>query len=237
MIITKIYGTGITGVAVAENTYKEAMGSLVVTDITSYEYQSGTWYNADTSTAVDFDTLGITPEGTPVDGDTIVVAYHQSGMVVFNAGEGIPAPDLNANFDTLRTQSTANEAKITNIENTALRIDGSNVTDATVAAFNRNETVTLATSGASLLTDNAEHFLAPTGDCDLTVPVIAQGDLYSHTINIAIQGSNYGVTLYEGGTAITRHLLNGENVDTTLPYNILLMYNHLDGHWYYYISQ
>lgn len=237
MIITKIYGTGITGVAVAENTYKEAMGSLVVTDITSYEYQSGTWYNADTSTAVDFDALGITPDGTPDDGDTIIVAYHQSEMIVFNAGEGIPAPDLNANFDTLRTQSNANEANITNIENTALRIDGSNVTDATVAAFNRNEIVTLGTSGVLSLTDNAEHFLAPSGDCYLDTPVIAQGDLYSHTINIAIQGSNYGVTPRENGQAITRHLLNGENVDTTLPYNLLLMYNHLDGHWYYYISQ
>ena len=237
MIITKIYGTGITGVEVAENTYKDAMGALVVTDISSYEYDGAGWVNSETSSTVDFNTLGITVDGTPVSGDTIVVAYHRSDMNVFNAGEGIPAPDLNDNFDMLRTQSNTNESRITNIENTALRIDGSNVDDATVAAFNRNEVVTLATSGASLLTDNAEHFLAPTGNCDLTVPVISQGDLYSHTINIAIQGSNYGVTLYEGGTAITRHLLNGENVDTTLPYNILLMYNHLDGHWYYYISQ
>ena len=137
----------------------------------------------------------------------------------------------------MRAQSNSNEARITNIENTALRIDGSNVTDETVEAFNRNIVVTLGTSGVMSLTDNAEHFLAPTGNCYLDTPVIAQGDQYSHTINIAVQGSNYGVTLRENGQAITRHLLNGENVNTTLPYNLLLMYNHLDGHWYNYISQ
>lgn len=237
MIITKIYGTGITGVEVAEDTYKTAMGSLVITDISSYEYDGAIWVNSDTSAAVDLTALGVTPEGTPVSGDKIVVAYHRSEMNVFNAGEGIPAPELNANFDNLKTESNSNEARITDIENTALRIDGSNVTDATVEAFNRSITVTLPTSGTATLTDNAEHFLAPTADCYLDTPVIAQGDLYSHTINIAVQGSNYGVTLREGGQAITRHLLNGENVDTTLPYNLLLMFNHLDGHWYYYISQ
>lgn len=237
MIITKIYGTGITGVEVAENTYKTAMGELVVTDISAYEYDGAIWVNSDTSAAVDLTALGVTPEGTPVSGDTIVVAYHRSEMNVFNAGEGIPAPELNANFDNLKTESNSNEARILNIENTALRIDGSNVSDATVEAFNRNTIVTLGTSGVMSLTDNAEHFLAPTGDCYLDTPIIAVGDSYSHTINIAVQGSNYGVTLREGGQAITRHLLNGENVDTTLPYNLLLMYNHLDGHWYYYISQ
>mgnify|MGYP002512263950 CR=1 FL=1 len=54
---------------------------------------------------VDFDTLGITVDGTPVSGDKVVVAYHRSDMNVFNAGERIPAPDLNYNFDMLRTQS------------------------------------------------------------------------------------------------------------------------------------
>lgn len=158
-------------------------------------------------------------------------------MKIFNAGDGISAPDLNYNFDALKDQTNQNESNITTISNTALRIDGSNVSDATVQAFNRNTVVTLETSGIMSLTDNAEHFLAPAGDCYLDTPVVAQNDQYSHTINIAVQGSNYGVTLRENGQPITRHLLNGENVDTTLPYNLLLMYNHLDGHWYYYISQ
>lgn len=158
-------------------------------------------------------------------------------LTIFNAGDGISAPDLNENFEKLRVQTNHNESDITYIANTALKIDGSNVTDETVAQFNRSLTVTLPTSGVSNLSDNKEHFLAPTGDCTLNVPVIAQGDQFSHTINIAVQGSNNGVTLMENGTPITRHLLNGENVDTTLPYNLLLLYNHLDGHWYFYISQ
>ena len=158
-------------------------------------------------------------------------------MKIFHAGEGISAPDLNDNFDALKTQTNQNESDITTIANTSLKVDGSNITDQTVEAFNRSITVTLPTTGTANLTDNAEHFLAPAGNCTLNVPAVAQGDQFSHTINIAVQGSAFSVTLMENGSLITRHLLNGENVDTTLPYNLLLMYNHSDGHWYYYISQ
>lgn len=237
MIITKIYGTGVVSVQVNEESYATAMGSAVVYAITPYEYDGADWVNTDTSTTADFATLGITVTGTPVSGDTVVVAYHKSDMIIFNAGEGISAPDLNTNFDNLKDQSNQNESDITTINNTALKVDGSNVSSATVAAFNRNITVTLSTSGASNLTDNAEHFLAPTGDCILNLPAVAQGDQYSHTVNIAVQGSNYGVEVRYNGIPVTKHLLNDVSVDTTAPYNILLMYNHLDGDWYYYISQ
>lgn len=236
MIILRIFGN-LTNVAVDEKVFATQVGTIEST-IKTYSYDGSNWTDEDTSTVVNLQSLGITYDaGTESANDVIMLAYHKSDMIIFAAGEGIPAPDLNTNFDQLRTQSNKNESDITTIENTSLKVDGSNITDETVAAFNRSITVTLPSSGASTLTDNAEHFLAPTGDCTLTVPVIAQGDQYSHTINIAVQGSNHSVTLMEGSTVITRHLLNGENVDTTLPYNLLLLYNHLDGHWYFYISQ
>lgn len=158
-------------------------------------------------------------------------------MIIFNAGEGISAPDLNTNFDNLKNQTNQNESDITTISNTALKIDGSNVSDATVAAFNRSITVTLPSSGTSNLTDNAEHFLAPTGNCTLNLPAVTQGDQFSHTVNIAVQGSNFSVTVLANGAAVTTHLLNDISVNTQAPYNLLFMYNHLDGKWYYYISQ
>lgn len=153
-------------------------------------------------------------------------------LVIFNAGEGVSAPDLNQNFEDLRVQSNTNESGINDIEANALRIDGSNVTDALVNEFNRMPVVVLGTSGTLQLTDNADHFLAPTGNCTLTFPTIPQGDTHSHTINVAVQGSNYSVT-----HNLTHHLLNDLSVDTTAPYNLLFMYNYSDGNWYYYLTQ
>lgn len=231
MIITRIYGTGVTDVQINERTYATAMGAIT-SAITSYEFDGADWINNDTSTSVDFATLGITITGTPATNDTIIVAYHKSEMITFYAGEGISAPDLNDNFDELRTQSNANEDGIADIEDNALKKDGTNVTDATVAAFNRSVAITLGTSGTLQLTDNADHFLAPTGDCTLVFPPVTQGDGISHTINVAVQGSNYGVT-----HNLTHHLLYDSTVDTTAPYNLLFVYNHSDGNWYYYLTQ
>lgn len=232
MIITKIYGTGVTAVQVNEETYATAMGSGVVSAITPYEYDGADWIDTDTSTTINLATLGITVTGTPVSSDTIVVAYHKSDMILFYAGEGISAPDLNTNFDGLKTQSNTNESGINDIDANALRVDGSNVTDTTVAAFNRSVVVTLGTSGSLQLTDNADHFLAPTGNCTLIFPTITPGDNISHTINVAVQGSNYIVD-----HGLTHHLLYDSTVDTTAPYNLLFMYNHSDGNWYYYLTQ
>lgn len=232
MIITKIYGTGVTAVQVNEEAYATAMGSGVVSAITPYEYDGADWIDTDTSTTANFTTLGITVTGTPVSGDTIVVAYHKSEMIKFFAGEGISAPDINTNFDNLKTQSNINESGINDIDTNALRVDGTNVSDATVAAFNRSVVVTLGTSGALQLTDNADHFLAPTGNCTLVFPTITPGDNISHTINVAVQGSNYIVN-----HGLTHHLLYDSTVDTTEPYNLLFMYNHSDGNWYYYLTQ
>lgn len=232
MIITKIYGTGVTAVQVNEETYATAMGSGVVSAITPYEYDGADWIDTDTSTTINLATLGITVTGTPVSSDTIVVAYHKSDMILFYAGEGISAPDLNDNFDNLKTQSNINESGINDIDTNALRVDGSNVTDTTVAAFNRSVVVTLGTSGSLQLTDNADHFLAPTGNCTLIFPTITPGDNISHTINVAVQGSNYIVD-----HGLTHHLLYDSTVDTTAPYNLLFMYNHSDGNWYYYLTQ
>lgn len=234
MIITKIYGTGVTAVQVNEEAYATAMGSGVVSAITPYEYDGADWIDTDTSTTANFTTLGITVTGTPVSSDTIVVAYHKSDMIIFNAGEGISAPDLNTNFDNLKTQSNTNESGIADIDTNALRVDGTNVSDATVAAFNRSVVVTLGTSGSLQLTDNADHFLAPTGNCTLVFPTIDPNEnpKISHTINVAVQGSNYIVN-----HGLSNHLLYDSTVDTTAPYNLLFMYNHSDGNWYYYLTQ
>ena len=153
-------------------------------------------------------------------------------LVIFHAGEGISAPDLNQNFEDLRVAVNINESGIDDIATNALKVDGTNVTDATVAAFNRSPVVILGTSGTLQLTDNAEHFLAPTGDCTLVFPTITPGDNITHTINVAVQGSNYGVS-----HGLTHHLLYDSTVDTTAPYNLLFMYNHSDGNWYYYLTQ
>ena len=236
MIITRILSSGITGVTVDEKKYKTAMGAIE-SNIKSYLYDGADWVDVDTSSVVSFATLGISIEGTAAANDEIVVAYHKPEMIVFAAGDGISAPDLNDNFEELRTQSNRNESDIATLDATTLKVDGTNVDDATVAAFNRNITVTLASSGTSNLTDNAEHFLAPTADCTLNLPAVAQGDQYSHTVNIAVQGSSYVVHLKYNGNNVTKHLLSDNAVDTTAPYNIFLMYNHIDGDWYYYVTQ
>lgn len=231
--IKQTVGSGLSDITVDEQTFA-TYTQFTNEELISFIYDNGDW-NYENS-VVDLTDYGISFTGTPVNNDVLTVSYIP-GLIQFYAGDGISAPDLNTNFELLRTQSNANEASITNLENTCLRIDGTNISDATVAAFNRSLVATLPGTGTSSLLDNTEHFLEPTGNCSLEVPSITPGDLYSHTINVVVQGSNYTVTLLENGVVITRHLLNYENIDTTLPYNIFLVYNHSDGHWYYYISQ
>ena len=56
-------------------------------------------------------------------------------MYVFEAGKGINAVKINANFSELQTQTSTNETDIGNLASTALLKDGRNITPSLVATF------------------------------------------------------------------------------------------------------
>ena len=151
---------------------------------------------------------------------------------IFQAGKGINATKVNDNFAEVQQQANDNESDITTISNTALLKDGSNLTQTIVDDFQQQTPIILATtSGTITLTDNRAHFLALTGNGTIDLPTPAS-DQYSHTITLTVQGSAYSLDL---GTLY--HLYNDLNIDTTETYNVLYIYNKIDGNWYYSITQ
>lgn len=152
-------------------------------------------------------------------------------MYVFEAGKGINATKINANFSELQNQTNTNETDIGNLASTALLKDGSNITPSLVATFQQQTPNILSTSGTIALTDNSANFLTLTGDGTILLPNIP-ADQYSHTINLVVAGSAYSLDL---GT--TKHLYNPLTIDTTQTYNVLYIYNKIDNAWYYSITQ
>ena len=150
---------------------------------------------------------------------------------IFEAGKGINAVKINDNFSQVQNQSNTNETAINNIASTALLKDGSNLTQSAINAFQQQTPNILSRSGTISLTDNTANFLTLTGDGTISLPAVAS-DQYSHTISLVVAGGSYSLVL---GT--TYHLYNNLDIDTTQTYNVLYIYNKLDNHWYYSLTQ
>lgn len=152
-------------------------------------------------------------------------------MYVFEAGKGINAEKINANFAELQSQTNINETDIGNLANTALLKDGSNITPSLVATFNQQTPNVLSRSGTISLADNTANFLTLTGNGTISLPAVPN-DQYSHTISLVVAGGSYSL-----GLGTIYHLYNNLDIDTTKTYNVLYIYNKLDNHWYYSLTQ
>ena len=152
-------------------------------------------------------------------------------MYVFEAGKGINAVKINANFSELQNQTNTNETDIGNLASTALLKDGSNITPSLVATFQQQTPNVLSRSGTISLADNTANFLTLTGNGTISLPAVP-ADQYSHTISLVVGGSNRTLSL---GT--TKHLYNPLAIDTTKTYNVLYIYNKIDSSWYYSLTQ
>lgn len=152
-------------------------------------------------------------------------------MYVFEAGKGINAVKINANFSELQNQTNTNETDIGNLASTALLKDGSNITPSLVATFQQQTPNVITGDGTIALADNSANFLTLTDNGTISLPNVP-ADQYSHTINLVVEGSSYSLNL---GT--TKHLYNPLTIDTTQTYNVLYIYNKIDNAWYYSITQ
>lgn len=229
MIITEYSGT-ITDVVVDEAAYQTATGFSTDT-ISDYKYDGADWVDLGTSATVDMATLGITFDGTATLDDEIIVAFHPSAMLLFSAGDGVNCIKLNTNFDQLKTNVNTNETAINNIESTALLADGSNLSQSVINQFQQQTPTILSTSGTIALADGTMNFLTLTGNGTISLPTITP-DQYAHNIMLVVEGGAYSLDL---GTV--KHLYNPLAVDTTQTYNVMYLYNKIDGDWYYSLTQ
>lgn len=231
IIISQVVGTGLTNIKVSEETFATQTGA---TDVYfgTFEFDGNDWQL--NSVVVDIADYGITFDGTPVATDAISVAYNPQTLYVFSAGYGINQAKINYNFAQVQQQANTNESNINNIASTALLKDGSNLTQTIVNEFQQETPNILSTSGTIALQDNSANFLTLTGNGTISLPTVAS-DQYSHTISLIVAGSSYtlDITTATGG----RHLYNSLTVDTTQTYNVLFIYNKIDGYWYYSITQ
>lgn len=231
IIIAQTFGSNLTDLAVNEATFS----SITSLMFEFFEYDGADWQRTTESpaTVVDLADYGITFTGTPVNGDAISVAHQDSEFWQFQAGKGINCVKLNENFDDLQQKSNNNENAINTIDTESLKKDGSNLTQDIVVDFQKQVPIILSGSGNIYLTDNRAHFLTLTGNNTnkIVLPAVT-ADQYSHTINLVVQGSAYALNL---GT--TYHLYNDLSVDTTQTYNVLYIYNKIDEHWYYSLTQ
>lgn len=152
-------------------------------------------------------------------------------MYEFEAGKGVNKNKLNSNFAELQTGMNTNETKLTQIANTALLKDGSNLTQGIIDKFNRDDVIVLSGSGDINLTDNKSHFLTLSDNGNIILPKIPS-DSMSHTIELIVSGSPYSLSL---GT--NKHVLNYMNLIPTETYSVMYIYNKIDNEWYYSLTQ
>lgn len=152
---------------------------------------------------------------------------------IFEAGKGINAVKINDNFSQVQSQSNTNETAINNIADTALLKNGSNLTQSAINTFQQQTVNVITGDGTISLADDptVANFLTLTGNGTISLPAVAP-DQYSHTISLVVAGGSYLLRL---GT--TYHLYNNLAIDTTKTYNVLYIYNKLDNHWYYSLTQ
>lgn len=152
-------------------------------------------------------------------------------MYVFEAGKGINAVKINANFSELQNQTNTNETDIGNLASTALLKDGSNITPSLVATFQQQTPNIITGDGTIALTDNSANFLTLTGNGTISLPNVP-ADQYSHTIMLTVEGGQYSLAL-----GATKHLYNPITIDTTQTYNVMYVYNKIGNEWYYSLTQ
>lgn len=152
-------------------------------------------------------------------------------MYTFQAGKGINANKINSNFTELKNQANTNENNLTTLTNTALKKDGSNLTDSIIKDFQKQTSVLLSGSGIKNLLDNTVYYFNPTGDTTFVLPSIG-ADNYSHTICVFIAGNNYTINL---GTSY--HIYNDLNIYKQADYFVMFFYNKINQKWYYSITQ
>lgn len=152
---------------------------------------------------------------------------------IFEAGKGINAEKINDNFSQVQTQSNTNETAINNIADTALLKDGSNLTQSAINTFQQQTVNVITGDGTISLADDptVANFLTLTGNGTILLPTVTS-DQYSHTISLVVAGGSYSL-----GLGTTYHLYNNLDIDTTKTYNVLYIYNKLDNHWYYSLTQ
>ena len=183
IIVSQVVGSGLTDIVVDENQFVTQTGATGIL-FAAFSYDGADWkYGGNTVTMSDY---GVTFDGTPTSGDEICVAYDPQGIWVFSPGKGIYMVKLNHNFATLQQESNTNETNITNIANTALLKDGSNLTPDIIVDFQSQVPNILSASGTITLTDNTANFLTLTGNGVIALPTILP-DNYSHTIVLFLQ--------------------------------------------------
>ena len=153
---------------------------------------------------------------------------------IFHAGDGINAIKLNENFAEVQDQVNDNELAINDIDQNALRVDGSNMTQSMVNDFQRQTPIVLSGDGDISLTDNSVHFLTLTGNARVVLPSTPISDIYSHTIILVVAGHSY---TFDYANNTTGHLYNNLDIDPTKTYSIMYIYNKIDNNWYYSITQ
>lgn len=232
IIIAQTVGTSLSDLTVDESVYK----TKVANTFESFEYDGVDWSNITPGDTLE--DYGISYTGTPVANDVISVAQESlSNMWEFSAGDGINQVKLNENFAELQQKSNTNERNIDNLANNALLLDGSNLTSSIVEDFQKQTPNVISADGNIVLADNSSNFLTLTSNNSNTIvlPTISP-DEYSHTINLTVQGGSYSLDINTatGG----HHLYNGQySIDPAQTYNVLFIYNKIDGFWYYSITQ
>ena len=151
-------------------------------------------------------------------------------LYIFEDGKGINKTKLNYNFAELQTKTNDNESALNTLAATALHKNGDNLDQTAIDAFKQDTVTVISNSGPISLSDGGDYFLTPTGDVTITLPTITP-DQYSHTITMVVAGSAHSVDLG------TTYAMMSPTIDTTHDYSVLFVYNHIDGHWYYFIGQ
>lgn len=152
-------------------------------------------------------------------------------MYSFNAGDGINATKLNSNFDELKNQANDNELDLQALSNAALLKNGSNLTADIIKDFNTLTPNVSSKSGTIALDDNTVNYITLTGNATISLPSISP-DQKSHRIIAVVSVGSYSLNL---GT--TKHLLTPVSVSSSIPYQIMYIYNKIDNSWYYCLGQ
>ena len=234
-IIQQSAGSSLTDLCLDENKFVDQV--VFATNVfAEFAFDGTNWsYDGNTITTANLhDLYGVLFDGTPVNGDKISVACQKQQVEVFSPNKGVNVVKLNDNFANLQQQANDNESDITDIADTALLKDGSNLTPDIIADFQSQVPNILSTSGTIALTDNRATFLTLTGNGVISLPTIAS-DNYSHTIILIVEGSNY--TLDIGTATNNKHLYNDITVDPTQTYCVMFVYNKIESAWYYSLTQ
>lgn len=151
-------------------------------------------------------------------------------MEIFQAGKGVNANKLNANFDEAKQDANANETALNQIASTALLKDGSNLTQEVIDKFNQETPEILNTQGEISLQDNKVYYITLTGAGSINLPTIPQ-DQFSHTIVLFVNSPQFSLDL---GTDKNYGFIYELPEDK--PYSVIYIYNKIDNQWYYNIA-